>query len=240
MVALVAVAGGCSSGTDDELAPPPTRTVTASPSQTVAPAIAAVPVGHGKVSPADLVWAQDGVLHVGARQVDLSPVDIQAFVVVTGGVFVLSAGQLWFTDLQRLRGTGQTQVTGLRTNEDASRLVVTDTRAGRPLDQGYDTGTGLAVRGAIETLTPQQRRTGPGRFVLRAGTFVEAATGSPVPLPVPAGFRPGGWIGDSVVYGVGQANGPSAQVYRCDLVARTCRGMGTTRPHSPVVFGTGK
>ena len=61
---LVVLAGGCATGTDDEMAPPPTRTITATPSQSVAPAPATIPVGHGDVSPDDIVWAQDSTLHV--------------------------------------------------------------------------------------------------------------------------------------------------------------------------------
>ena len=127
---LVVLAAGCATGTEDELAPAPTRTVTATPTQSVAPAPATIPVGQGDVSPSDVVWAQGGVLHVGGDQADLSPVDIEAFVVVHGGVFVLAEGELWFTDLARLRGTGQTEVTGLQVSADASKLDVVDTRGG--------------------------------------------------------------------------------------------------------------
>ena len=46
--------------------------------------------GTGDVSPADVVWAQGSVLHVGRRTVDLRRSRIDAFVVVPGGVFVLA------------------------------------------------------------------------------------------------------------------------------------------------------
>ena len=80
-------------------------------------------------------------------QADLAPVDIDAFVVVHGGVFVLAEGELWFTDLARLRGTGQTDVTGVQVNADGSLLKVVDNRGGTQEMQGYDTRTGKAVRG---------------------------------------------------------------------------------------------
>jgi hypothetical protein len=236
---------GCQTSTDDEMAPRPTRTITATPSQSVAPAPATVPVGRGEVSPADVVWAQGGVLHVGSDQVDLAPVDIEALAVVRGGVFLLSEGELWFTDLSRLRGTGQTDVTGLRVSDDAGLLEVVDTRGGTSLSQGYDTRTGKAVRGDVETLSPEDHRTGPGRFVVTlspAGvpSVVEAATGDPVPLSgAPAGFQPGGWAGDSVFYGVGRAGSGPRSVFSCDAVAGKCRRLDQVGP-GPVVFGTGR
>ncbi len=92
VAALLLVTTGCEVGTDDEMAPAPTKTITATPSQSVAPAPATIPVGQGKVSPTDSVWADGSVLHVGRKQVDLSPIEIEAFVVVPGGVFVLVAG----------------------------------------------------------------------------------------------------------------------------------------------------
>ena len=98
------------------------------------------------------------MLHVGGDQADLSPVDIEAFVVVHGGVFVLAEGELWFTDLARLRGTGQTEVTGLQVSADASKLDVVDTRGGTAESQGYDTRTGKAIRGEVDTQTPAERR----------------------------------------------------------------------------------
>ncbi len=45
---LVLATAGCEPGTDDELAPAPTRTVTASPSQSAPPAPATIPVGPGR------------------------------------------------------------------------------------------------------------------------------------------------------------------------------------------------
>ena len=76
---------------------------------------------------------------------------------VEGGVFVLSGGEVWFTDLSRLRGTGQTEVTGLRTSADARFLEVVDTRSGQPATQAYDTVTGKAIRADVDTLTPAER-----------------------------------------------------------------------------------
>ena len=203
---------GCAAGTDDELAPPPTKTVTATPSQSVAPAPATVPVGQGDVSPSDVVWAQRGVLHVGGDQVDLAPVDIDAFVVVRGGVFVLAEGELWFTDLARLRGTGQTEVTGVQVNGDASLLNVVDTRRRSPRRRRATTPARARPSAArSDTLTPEQKRRGPGRFVVTTSaagvpSVVEAATGDRVQLEgAPAHFRLGGWAGDSVFFGVGTA-----------------------------------
>ena len=245
MAGAVLLAGGCTTGTDDELAPPPTRTVTATPSQSLAPAPATIPVGQGDVSPTDVVWAQGGVLHVDRRQVDLSPTDVEAFVVVPGGVFVLSGGELWFTDLARIRGTGQTDVTRVRTSADADRLEVVDTRSGHPAAQGYDTRTGRAVRGAVETQTPAERRHGPGRFEVRTGagptSVVDVQTGRPVRVAgLPQSFELGGWAGDSHFYGVAGTSGGTRSVVTCDLVRHRCTPTGRVTGSDPVVFGTGK
>ena len=118
VAAVLVLTTGCELGQDDEMVPP-TRTVTASPSPDTTVAPQTMPVGQGDVSPTDVVWAQGNVLHVGRRSVDLSPVGIDAFVVVPGGVFVLHMGELWFTDLSRLRGTGLTNVTALGVTADA-------------------------------------------------------------------------------------------------------------------------
>jgi hypothetical protein len=223
VAAVVVLVTGCATGTDDELAPPPTRTITATPSQSLAPAPATVPVGTGDVSPSDVVWAQGTVLHVGRRQADLEPLEIDSLVVVEGGVFVLSGGELWFTDLARLRGTAQTEVTGLRTNADASRLEVTDTRSGTPVAQGYDTRTGKAVRGDVDTLTPAERGREPD--VRPAG--------------LPRAFDMGVWTSDTEFYGVGGA-GARRRIVACDLVADRCApGVPVTGPQ-PVVFPTGR
>lgn len=244
MAGLVVLASGCNVGTDDELAPPPTRTITATPSQSLDPAPATIPVGKGDVSPVDVVWAQGSVLHVGRKQVDLAPIDVEALVTVPGGVFLLAAGELWFTDLKRVRGTGQTSVTGVRISADAERLAVVDTRSGEPLEQGYDTRTGKAVSGEVDTRTPEQLRLGPGRFEVRSGkggtSVVETGTGRQVRVSgLPVNFRLGSWSGDSLFSGVA-ARGSARSVVSCDLVRRSCTGQGAVRGPDPVVFPTGR
>ena len=51
LAVLVTLTSGCELGQDDEIAPPPKRTVTASPSPSTAPAPSKVPVGEGRVGP---------------------------------------------------------------------------------------------------------------------------------------------------------------------------------------------
>ena len=224
IVAAVAVlVGGCASGTDDELAPQPTRTITATPSQSLAPAPASVPVGKGDVSPDDSVWAQGSVLHVGRRQVDLEPFEVEALVVVEGGVFVLSGGEVWFTDLSRLRGTGQTQVTGLRTSADARFLEVVDTRSGQPATQAYDTVTGKAIRADVDTLTPAER-----------GRDVDAR-----PAGLPRVFDVGAWTSDTTFYGVGGV-GAARRIVACDLDTDRCSPVAAVTGSEPLVFPTGR
>lgn len=242
---LVVLAAGCDVGTDDEMAPQPTRTVTATPSQSVAPAPATIPVGQGDVSPSDAVWAQGSVLHVGKQQVDLSPIDIEALVVVEGGVFVLDEGELWFTDLRRVRGTGQTDVTGVQISADAGQLAVVDTRSGRPLTQGYDTRTGKAVRGEVDTRTPEELREGSGRYEVRTGaggtTVVDTETGRQVRVAgLPKAFELGAWSGDSAFLGLAGTAGGKRSVVSCDLVQHRCTDQGAVTGQEPVIFGTGK
>lgn len=243
---LLLVATGCAVGTDDEMEPRPTRTVTASPTQSVAPAPESVPVGDGEVVPTDVVWAQGSVLHVGDREVDLAPIDVEAFVVVEGGVFVLSAGELWFTDLARVKGTAQTAVTGLQVSADAGLIRVADTRSGRELTQGYDTRTGQAVRGEVETQTPDERRQGPGKFQVRTSgaggtSVVDLETGQPVSVAgLPPTLEVGEWVGESLFFGVADGAGPRRFVVSCDLVVRRCVREGVARGSEPVVFGIGQ
>ncbi len=208
--ALALVTGGCTIGTDDEMAPPPTRTITATPSASPPPAPASVPVGHADVSPTDVVWAQASVLHVERRSVDLAPVNVEAFVVVPGGVFVLSEGRLWFTDLSRLRATGQTGVVGLKVNPDASRLVVTAVESADQVDHAYATATGNAVEGQVTPASPDDRlgrsvdvevhgdtvtevTAGEGRFTARRGPgrfgVAFTAAGAPIPYDATSGSR---------------------------------------------------
>ncbi len=199
----------------------PSETITAAPSAAPTAPPATVPVGEGPVSPDDVVWAQGSVLHVGRRTVDLAPTTIESFVVVPGGVFVLASGELWLTDLTRLRGTGLTDVTALGVTADASRLLVT----GAGSAYAYDTGSGRAVspRG-LEPLSAQQRLDGPSR----AG------------VTTPAGFEVAGWAGQTTFYGPVIAGGRPTAVVSCNLESRTCARLGATDGTDPVVFGTGK
>jgi hypothetical protein len=146
VAALVAITSGCELGQDDEMAPRPTRTITKAPSPapTTTAAPNKVPVGQGRVSPNSVVWAQESTLHFGTRQVDVSPLRIDSFVVVAGGVFFLSRSELWFTDLSRVRGTGFTGVTRVSTTRDADALVV-ESSAGSAGVYAYDLRTGASM-----------------------------------------------------------------------------------------------
>ncbi len=223
LAALVVLTTGCTVGQDDEMAPAPRRTVTASPSPgQVAPA--SVPVGEGAVSPADVVWAQDTVLHVGKQTADLSPVGIDAFVVVPGGVYVLNEDELWFTDLSRLRGTGLSDVTGLGVTADGSRILVTVT-AGVETEVAYDTGTGKLVSSeGVTPVTAQERLQGPDRSGVN----------------VPKGFELAGWAGATRFYGAVREHGRLTAVVSCGLITRTCSRQGAIKGKDPVVFGTGQ
>ena len=89
VLALAVLAGGCTRGQDDELAPRPTRTVTVTPSPTVRPPDE-VPVGRAAFG-GRAVWAQGSDLHVGARTIDLAPVRVDRLVATPGGVYAVLA-----------------------------------------------------------------------------------------------------------------------------------------------------
>ena len=224
LVALVVLTTGCALGEDDEMAPAPRRTVTASPSpQQVVPG--SVPIGEGEVTQADVVWAQGTVLHIGKQTVDLAPVTIDAFVVVPGGVYVLNSGELWFTDLSRLRGTGITDVTGLGVTDDGSRILVSVTKAGVESDHAYDTGTGKAASSdGVTPVTAEQRLEGPDRS----------------DVVVPEGFELAGWAGAARFYGTVRKEGRLTAVLSCGLASKTCTRQGAIEGQVPVVFGTGQ
>ena len=198
-------------------------------------------------SPSDVVWAQGGVLHVGGDQADLSPVDIDAFVVVHGGVFVLADGELWFTDLARLRGTGQTEVTGVQVSGDASRLNVVDTRGGTEETQGYDTRTGKAVRGEVDTQTPEQKRRGTGpvrgddvrrrRAVRRRGRH-RRPRAARRERRTTSGWAAGPGTRSSSAWARLRLVGPATSS-GATSAAGTCRLLDRVGP-GPVVFGTGR
>lgn len=259
---LVALTAGCSvSGKDDELESP-RRTVTVAPSPTTAAAPASVPVGKGPVSVGDVVWSQGSRLHVGRRQVDVSPLSIDAFVVVTGGVYLLDRGELWFTDLTRVRGTGLTGLSGLDIASDRSRIRVTgstgagstyayETAGGRrvavdgfvPLSESDRLGTPVTLRvRATGTLAGRQ---GPDRFAMATdgrGTPVAVDTLTRERLPlrgeVPRRFTLGGWTRDGAFYGTGVSAGRDS-VVTCDVARGVCTGLGRTSGTDPVLFGAG-
>lgn len=221
--AALVLTSGCTLGEDDEMVPP-TRTVTATPSPATTAVPSSVPVGQGAVSSADVVWAQGNVLHVGGRDIDLSPVGIEAFVVVPGGVFVVNSGELWFTDLSRLRGTGLTGVTSLGVTADGSRLLVTGEPSGAEATYAFDTGTGRAVRSdGLTAVSSEERLRGPDRSR----------------VPVPKGFEIAGWAGPTTFYGLVHRDGRPASVVSCDVRTRACATSGAVEGDEPVVFGTG-
>ena len=190
IMALLVLASGCQLGTDDEMVPP-ARTVTASPSPRVTIAPTAVPVGGGQVSPSVAVWAQDSTLHFGPNEVSLFPRMIDSLVVVRGGVFLLDRGQVWFTDLVRVRDTGLRDVTELVTNRDASALLVTRTTSSGTTEQlAYDLADGSATE--VAGVTPVTVADLLGRSVRVRLRSVVNAPGTPSVLPSrPARLGPG-------------------------------------------------
>jgi hypothetical protein len=196
---LVLLATGCQVGEDDEMAPPPRRTVTVTPSAQPAPQPDRIPVGTGDVDPTDVVWVQGSLLHVGKDAWDLAPRRVSSFVVVDGGVYFLDGGTLWFTDLSRVRDTGVTGGQDLAAAYDgrAIRVGVAPTD-GRTVRHGYETTTGRQVPSRQATPATQEQLLGtPSQVTLRPDRSDLGSQGE-----VPARLGPG-------IYGlVDQANGP--------------------------------
>jgi hypothetical protein len=268
VVAVLVLASGCRLGDDDEMVPP-TRTVTASPSPRVTAVPSTIPVGDGKISPSDAVWAQDSVLHVGTGQVDLAPRRVDSFVVVPGGLYFVDHDQLWFTDLVRVRDTGLRGVTGLATNKDGSAIRVElsgpasvhayDSRDGSslspdkvvPVTVADRLGSPVAVslrseRSDASSPPPAPGRRGPGRYGVLGGDgeplvgFV-SATRVRVPLTgvVGDGFELVRWTSGSTVVGLARAGAKPLAVIRCDLAARSCTTLGKVVSGDSLVFESG-
>ncbi len=150
---------GCGTAVDDELVPRPTTTVTITTAPTSTPSAvpSEVPVGDARLAVDAPAWATDARLQVGRRTVDVSPRQVDAFVVARGGVYFLDRSELWFTDFRRVRATGLTAVMGLAI--DASRRQVRVTVSGRdgPTTHVYDTRVGGLLDGVGTPLPVHQR-----------------------------------------------------------------------------------
>ena len=225
--AVLGLCAGCEIGQDDEMARP-TRTVTPSPSPKAAEVPQKIPVGAGAVSTDDVVWGDGADLHVGRRSVDLSPANVDQLVRVPGGVYVLSGDELWFTDLQRLRGTGLTAVTRIALSEDGEQLLVTDAATGRAIEHAYDVRTGTRV----DTSRPPSPNPSPAPSLRQPEPSATEFAG------YPADFELAGWVGDSTFYGVASESGKPTSVVSCRVTTRTCAALGSVTGPDPVVFPT--
>ena len=126
--AVLGLCAGCTIGQDDEMARPTRHGDGRAPRRRPHLRRSGSRSATAPSRPDDVVWGDGHALHVGRRSVDLSPASVDQLVVVPGGVYVLSGDELWFTDLQRLRGTGLTAVTDITPSDDGEQLLVTDKR----------------------------------------------------------------------------------------------------------------
>jgi hypothetical protein len=102
-----------------------------------------LPVGTGAVGPENRVRARVSSLVVDGRSVDLAPMRVDEVAVVLGGVYFRNGTELWFTDLDRARGTGFGDVQSLVASSDGRRLAFLDLAHG-PVDQ-FDTPLAMSV-----------------------------------------------------------------------------------------------
>lgn len=181
---LVVVLGGCTVVDDDELTPTaPTTSVRTTPSERPV----RLPVGEGPVQPADTVWAQGPQLHVRRTQIDLTPLRVDALVAVTGGIFFLNRGELWFTDLRRARATGLTKVRALERADDGTQLLVVRGSGDSEQRTAYDLGTGRQVS-PVRPSRFRQARLGRPAAVQLLGSSVTVQEN-------PRDAKPTGWLG---------------------------------------------
>ena len=137
-VALVALAlTGCGA-TDDETVRP-RASVTAQPLDR----LPELPVGTGAVGPDNRVRARGSSVVVDGRAINLAPMQVDEVAAVLGGVFFRNGTELWFTDLDRARGTGYSDVQSLVASSDGRRLAFLDFAHG-PVDQ-FDTPLAMSV-----------------------------------------------------------------------------------------------
>jgi len=266
---LVMITSGCELSQDDEMAPRPTKTITKSAkpdTATTTPVPKTLPVGQGKITPQAVAWAQESTLHYGTRQVDVSPLRIDSFVVVAGGVFFLSRRELWFTDLSRVRGTGFAGVTRVSTTADAGALRV-DLGTGSGGGYAYDLSSGKSVSadevvpatdedlrgtaeqvalrpaGSGEAAAPVEARRGPGNFGIVGGdgerlAVFDARTSKRVPLTgvLGNGFQLVRWQGGVAFFGVALEDGNPLAIVSCNLSSRSCTNFGKPEPGISLVF----
>jgi hypothetical protein len=142
---LVALAVGGCGALDDEMTPPTVTTLPPDPPTHLVD----LPIGTGDVGPGDRVRTRGSVLRVNDRSIDLAPMRINETAVVKGGVFFRNKLELWFTDLDRARGTGYHEVQSLVASDDGRRFAFLDMEHG-PKDEF---GTPLAIVVAYDATT---------------------------------------------------------------------------------------
>lgn len=147
VVAAVLLLGGCAiGGPDDEMTrPSASRTTTLPPAPTPAGA-ERIPVGQAGITPGESVEVTGSVIRVGGRGADVSPLQIDGYVVTPGGVYFRNETELWFTDLTSARAAGFADVSDLHVSADGRVLRFRDRSAGSV--RSFDTTTGRPVGGS--------------------------------------------------------------------------------------------
>jgi hypothetical protein len=161
--ALVGLLSGCTISKDEEMQPraPRTslRTQQAAP-QRALPERIPVAAGAAGFGPGSRSWARGSLLSVAGRRVDVTPLRVDAWVVVPGGVYFLDGHKLWFTDLSRIRDTGLDDVVRLAATPDGGRVVVRFDGPARPTSYAFGTRSG-------EPVAPRSLRTVPAHRAAR-------------------------------------------------------------------------
>lgn len=218
VAACAVLLAGCAGGTDDELQPRPTPTVTVT-----ADPVQQLPEQLDLASDLDfteeVVWASGTDLHVGGRTVGLAPLQPEELVVLPTGILVRTGTDVWFTAGRQAQGLPLPPVTSLGLSDDGSQVVLA--LADRDEPAAYDLEGRLVAQDAVAPRRDERRVvTGPGD------------------APVPAALEVRGWLSATRPYGVlGRAVvdcDVSGRGPQCDEVERLPRDVDV----DDLVFGT--
>lgn len=186
---------GCARGTDDELQPRPTPTVTVT-----ADPVQELPERLDLASDLDfteeVVWAAGTDLHVGGRTVGLAPLQPEELVVLPTGILVRTGTEVWFTAGRQAQGLPLPPVTSLGVSRDGSQVVLGLGDRDEPV--AYDLVGRLVDPRAVAPRRDEQR-----------------VVAGPGDLPVPAGLEVRGWLSGTSPYGL-----RGRTVLACDLSGR--------------------
>lgn len=243
VAASVVLLAGCDAGTDDELQPRPTETVTVTgePEPTTVPE--RLPFGDAAPEQ-DVIWAEGTSLRREGSVLDLGTITPETILVVPGGLLVLASGEVWFTAGQEAVGQAFAEVTSLGLSEDGTQVLVQPADRDQPVGYAISDGALVEEEDTGPARSADRVRQGPGDFQVaregRADARVLTRAGTPQTVRgLPPDFRVSGWVDEATPYGLGAGNRSGTQrVHRCELATAepSCRVVGPPTGATDPVF----